>query len=53
VGAWHNTDTGNIYLDVSVVHPNKQAALDLASKNKQLSIFDLARKEEISVKNKN
>jgi hypothetical protein len=49
IGSWHNTETGNVHLDVSVVHPNKVKALSEAAKHKQLAIYDLGAGKEISL----
>ena len=46
-GAWHDTETNKIYLDLSEVLPNKKMALKRAYKREQLAIFDLNTFESI------
>jgi hypothetical protein len=45
VGAW--LDSGELYLDITVVLDSLSAALALAAEKEQLAIFDLATLEEI------
>ena len=40
-GSWLDTNTNNLYLDLSEVLPSKKEALKKAYKRKQLAIFDL------------
>ena len=49
LGTWHNTDNNMIYLDISRTISNKETAIDLGKKHKQLAIFDLANLEEITL----
>lgn len=44
-GAW--TNNGKVYLDVVQTIPDKEQALELARKNNQLAIWDLAQGQEI------
>ena len=46
-GAWHDTETDKIYLDLSEVLPSKKMALKKAYKREQLAIFDLNTFESI------
>jgi hypothetical protein len=47
LGAWYDSDTDIIYLDVSRVFSDRQEALDFARSSDQLAIFDLSTFEEI------
>lgn len=49
LGTWHNTETGNIHLDISHVTPDKQRAINIGRKSGQLAIFDLGSKTEIPI----
>ena len=49
-GAWHDTQTDKIYLDLSEVLPSKKVALKKAYKRDQLAIFDLSTFESIYLK---
>lgn len=41
LGTWFNNEDGNTYLDISVLVPRMQDALQLARKHGQIAIFDL------------
>lgn len=45
LGAWYNTDDEHTYLDVTMIVPDEQSAIELAKANKQLAYFDFATKE--------
>lgn len=50
-GAWHDTNTDKVYLDLSEVLNDKKTALKKAYKREQLAIFDLNTFESIYLKN--
>ena len=50
LGGWHDTDTGIVYLDVSVVTDDRETAWDLSRKHGQEGFYDLAAGETIIVK---
>lgn len=41
LGGWYDTETGKVYLDVSVTTPDLEKAMTLAEKFNQKAIFDL------------
>lgn len=47
IGGWAHE--GYVYLDVSVVVKDKEAAIKLGKENEQLAIYDLNKKEEIRI----
>ena len=47
IGVWHNPEDGNVYLDISQVHPTRKAAMYEAHKADQLAIYDLNKFESI------
>jgi PBSX family phage portal protein len=49
VGGWLDTSTGKVYLDVSVIEPDKEKAIELAKANNQEGIYDLAGQQTIIV----
>lgn len=49
LGTWHNTETGNVHLDVSLPHHDRTAALLDAQKHKQLAIYDRLHNKDIPV----
>jgi len=49
IGTWHDKESGNVFLDISVVSSNLDQAKDLARQHKQLAIFDLKEGKEISL----
>lgn len=49
-GGWHDVDAGKIYLDLSVVKPDRAEAVALAQQHNQEGIFDLGNFETIIVK---
>lgn len=50
VGGWHDVEAKKIYLDLSVVESDRQAAIDSARQHKQEAIFDLGEFQTIIVK---
>lgn len=40
IGAWNDPETGKVHLDISVVHPEREAAEALAKQYNQKAIFD-------------
>jgi len=50
VGGWHDTETGVVWIDLSVVLQDKQEAIRLAIKHKQEGIYDLENFVTIIVK---
>ena len=42
LGGWRDPDSGRVYLDVSVVVADKDAAISLGQRHHQLAIFDFA-----------
>lgn len=52
IGAWHDPESGMIFLDVSVVSKDEQAASKLALAKDQIAYFDLQKGKSITV-NKN
>lgn len=40
LGAWHDTSSGKVYLDVSIRVAHREAAMALGRENKQLAIYD-------------
>jgi hypothetical protein len=50
VGAWRDTKTGRVVLDVNEVYKSKKEALDAGRKRKQDAIFDLGKLEEIDLR---
>ena len=49
LGTWHNKETGNVHLDVSIPHHNRLEALTAAQKHNQLAIFDSHAASDIPV----
>jgi len=49
LGGWYNPDDSKVYLDISVVSPDKETAMELARQNNQLAIFDLGKLETITL----
>jgi len=47
LGAWHNSETRLVELDISIVVPDRDTALLLAAKHNQKAIYDMAGQEEI------
>lgn len=47
LGGWYDTETGKIYLDVSVTMPDVDTAVALGKKYNQKAVFDLEKFEEI------
>lgn len=47
LGAWHDTQSGNVFLDVSHVGPAHPDTISEAKKQNQLAVFDLANFQEI------
>lgn len=47
LGAWHDTQSGNVFLDISHVGPATPETIAEAKKANQLAIFDLANFNEI------
>lgn len=50
IGGWldtETTDTDNFYLDISINVQDKEQALKIAKKNKQLAIYDIENGESI------
>lgn len=50
VGGWFDKETGKIYLDISVVTPNKEQAIEMAQKHNQEGIYDLSAGQTIITK---
>jgi hypothetical protein len=50
IGAWHNTETDQIYLDVVEVVTSLELALRLARQNNQEAIYDLSTGKTVFVK---
>lgn len=48
MGAWHDTESGNVYLDVSVVKATQAEAVTVAQLHNQIAIFDLKNGTEIA-----
>lgn len=46
-GAWHDTQSGNTYLDASYLHRDMSEAMQNARENKQLAIYDLGGGKEV------
>lgn len=42
LGTWHNTEDGNVYLDVSEVATSEEDALKLADARGELSVYDIS-----------
>ncbi|GHH62451.1 hypothetical protein GCM10017774_90230 [Lentzea cavernae] len=42
LGGWRDPASGNAYLDVSVVTPDRSEAFELAARTGQLAVFDFA-----------
>jgi phage gp29-like protein len=49
LGAWHDKDSGRIFLDLSKVVKDKNEAMSLAKQAHQLGIYDLAHGETIKL----
>jgi len=49
VGAWYDTETGDVWLDVPEVFQDRAAAIDAARERGELAIFDLSAGEEIRI----
>lgn len=52
IGGWHDTDTGMVFLDISVVVKTPKEAKSLSEKHDQIAYFDLKKGETVYV-NKN
>lgn len=48
-GAWHDPETGKVYLDVSTVRLDRGEAMALARKHGQLAIFDFTSLSSVNV----
>ena len=49
LGTWHNKETGNVHLDVSIPHTNRLQALTEAKTHNQLAIYDRVAGADIPV----
>lgn len=49
IGTWYNTENGMIYLDVSIPFEDKKEALQFASDNQQLAIYDIKNDKTINL----
>jgi hypothetical protein len=49
-GAWHDPESGKVFLDVSTVTPDPKVAESLALKHDQIAYFDLKRGQSVTVK---
>ena len=49
LGTWHNKETGNVHLDMSLPHDNRLAALETGQKHEQLAIYDRVAGRDIPV----
>lgn len=47
LGVWYDIDSNVVFLDVTLVVPEKAQALELGRENKQISIYDFNKKEVI------
>jgi hypothetical protein len=47
LGAWHDQESGNVFLDISKVGPAHPDTVQEAAKNNQLAVFDLSNFNEI------
>jgi hypothetical protein len=50
MGAWHDPETGKVFLDVSVVKTDEKEAIALALKHDQIAYFDLGNFKSVTVK---
>lgn len=48
IGAWHNTDDGNVYLDVSSHMLDKDSAVNAGRSRNEISIWDNKNMNEVS-----
>lgn len=48
-GAWHDPESGKVYLDVSTVRTDRAEALELAREHNQLAVFDFATLSSVDV----
>lgn len=48
-GAWHDPESGKVYLDVSTVRADRAEALALAREHNQLAVFDFATLSSVDV----
>ena len=49
IGTWNDSETGKVYLDVSVIETSKGRAINLAKERDQIAIFDMKSFETIEV----
>lgn len=49
IGAWHDPDSGTVYLDVSVMADDEAKAAKLALEKDQIAYFDLAHGKSVTV----
>jgi hypothetical protein len=49
IGTWYNVEDGFTYVDLSINVSDKGTALQIARTNKQLAIYDVAKRETIAV----
>jgi hypothetical protein len=49
IGTWYNVDDGFTYVDLSINVADRGTALQIARTNKQLAIYDVAKRETIAV----
>src|SRR5215471_1726155 len=50
LGAWHDPDSGKIWLDVTTVRSDPGMANHIGAKANQIAMFDLAKKKSIPIK---
>ena len=46
--AWHDQDSWNVFLDLSIVEKSKKKAVEIAKKYDQIAIYDLKNWLEIA-----
>jgi hypothetical protein len=49
IGGWYNKDNDKCYIDKVIVTSNKNYAIQLGKKYKQISIYDLKTKKELKI----
>lgn len=49
LGAWHNPENHQIYLDISVVVASREEAVDLCISHDQIAYYDIAAKQSVTV----
>jgi hypothetical protein len=50
LGSWHDTEAHMVYLDITIVEPDKETAIALAKSHGQEGMYDLEKKQTIIAK---